>query len=210
LPGVNIGNNCIVGVGAVVISDFVHNSVIVGGPAKIIKINKEVYMYDHILVTRSSMPKIEEYTEEIKELWESHCLTNMGVKHKKLEGKLIDYLDVPEIVLFTNGHLALESAIAAYNLKGEAITTPFTFASTTHAIVRSGLEPVFCDINSDNYTIDTDKLENLITDKTSAIIPVHVYGNICNVKEIERIAKKHNLKEQNGRSMLYWEFEKYS
>lgn len=147
-----------------------------------------------IQVTRSSMPKFEEYMEEIKDIWDSHWLTNMGIKHKQLEAELLKYLDIPNITLFTNGHLALECIIAALNLTGEVITTPFTFASTTHAIVRNGLEPVFCDINPDDYTIDTDKLESLITEKTSAIIPVHVYGNICNIKEIERIAKKHNLK----------------
>jgi dTDP-4-amino-4,6-dideoxygalactose transaminase len=147
-----------------------------------------------IQVTRSLMPDFEEYIEEIKDLWESHWLTNMGVKHKQLEAELLKYLNTPNITLFTNGHLALECTIVAFNLTGEVITTPFTFASTTHAIVRNGLEPVFCDINPDDYTIDTDKLESLITEKTSAIIPVHVYGNICNVKEIERIAKKHNLK----------------
>lgn len=147
-----------------------------------------------IQVTRSSMPKFEEYTEEIKELWESHWLTNMGIKHNQLETELSQYLNTPNITLFTNGHLALECVIAAFNLTGEVITTPFTFASTTHAIVRNGLEPIFCDINPDDYTLDTDKLESLITERTSAIIPVHVYGNICNVKEIERIAKKHNLK----------------
>jgi dTDP-4-amino-4,6-dideoxygalactose transaminase len=147
-----------------------------------------------IQVTRSSMPDFEEYTEEIKGLWDSHWLTNMGKKHKQLEVDLKDYLDASNITLFTNGHLSLECAIAAFNLTGEVITTPFTFASTTHAIVRNGLEPVFCDINPDNYTMDTDKLESLITDKTSAIISVHVYGNICNVRDIERIAKKYNLK----------------
>lgn len=147
-----------------------------------------------IQVTRSSMPDFEEYMEEIKSIWDTHWLTNMGVKHKKLEEELLKYLDTPNITLFTNGHLALECIIAALNLTGEVITTPFTFASTTHAIVRNRLEPVFCDINPDNYTIDTDKLESLITEKTSAIIPVHVYGNVCNIKEIERIAKKHNLK----------------
>ena len=150
-------------------------------------------MSNSIQVTRSSMPKFEEYIEEIKDLRESHWLTNMGIKHKQLEAELSQYLHTPNITLFTNGHLALECAIAAFNLTGEVITTPFTFASTTHAIVRNGLEPVFCDINSDDYTIDTDKLESLMTDKTSAIIPVHVYGNICNVNEIERIAKKYNL-----------------
>jgi dTDP-4-amino-4,6-dideoxygalactose transaminase len=147
-----------------------------------------------IQVTRSSMPSIEEYIEEIKDMWESHWLTNMGIKHKQLEAELSRYLDAPNITLFTNGHLALECAIAAFNLSGEVITTPFTFASTTHAIVRNGLEPVFCDINPDDYTIDTDKLEGLITDKTSAIIPVHVYGNICDINEIENLAKKYNLK----------------
>lgn len=147
-----------------------------------------------ILVTRSSMPNFEEYIEEIKDMWESHWLTNMGVKHKQLEAELKDYLNSPNITLFTNGHLALECAIAAFNLSGEVITTPFTFASTTHAIVRNGLEPVFCDINPDDYTMDTDKLESMITDKTSAIIPVHVYGNICNINEIKKIAKKYNLK----------------
>lgn len=147
-----------------------------------------------IQVTQSSMPEFEEYIDEIKDLWESQWLTNMGVKHKQLEKELCQYLNAPNITLFTNGHLALECTIAAFNLTGEVITTPFTFASTTHAIVRNGLVPVFCDINPDDYTIDTDKLESLITDKTSAIIPVHVYGNICNVREIERIAKKYNLK----------------
>lgn len=147
-----------------------------------------------IQVTRSSMPSFEEYIDEIRDLWDSHWLTNMGAKHKQLEAELLQYLDAFNITLFTNGHLALEYAIAAFNLSGEVITTPFTFVSTTHAIVRNGLEPVFCDINSDDYTIDTDMLEGFVTDKTSAIVPVHVYGNICNVREIERISKKYNLK----------------
>lgn len=147
-----------------------------------------------ILITRSSMPKIEEYIDEIKELWDSHWLTNMGAKHNQLEISLLQYLNTPNITLFTNGHLALECVIAALHLTGEVVTTPFTFASTTHAIVRNGLNPVFCDINPDDYTLNVNKLENMITEKTSAIIPVHVYGNICNVKEIERIAKKHNIK----------------
>ena len=149
-----------------------------------------------ILVTRSSMPEYEEYCEEIKELWDSRWLTNMGVKHKQLQAELERMLGVPHVTLYTNGHLALENVIAAINLPkgGEVITTPFTFASTTHAIVRNGLEPIFCDINPDDYTIDVSKIEDLITDKTCAIIPVHVYGNICNVEEIDRIAKKYGLK----------------
>lgn len=147
-----------------------------------------------IQVTQSSMPDFNEYTEEIKDLWDSKWLTNMGAKHKELEYQLIKYLDVDGITLFTNGHLGLECAIAAFDLKGEVITTPFTFASTTHAIVRNGLKPVFCDINPEDYTIDAEKLEALITDKTCAIVPVHVYGNVCDVGAIEKIAKKHNLK----------------
>lgn len=147
-----------------------------------------------IQVTKSSMPLFEEYIEEIKDIWESCWLTNMGEKHKQLETRLSNFLDTPNITLFTNGHLALECTIAALKLSGEVITTPFTFASTTHAIVRNKLEPVFCDINPIDYTIDVHKIENLITDKTSAILPVHVYGNVCNIKEIEEIAKKYNLK----------------
>lgn len=153
-------------------------------------------MGKQILVTRSSMPDFEEYCNEIKELWETHWLTNMGVKHKELEKSLLGYLKTPNITLFTNGHLALECIIAAFNFpKGsEIITTPFSFASTTHAISRNGLIPIFCDVNSENFTIDANKIENLITEKTCAIIPVHVYGNLCDVEKIEKIAKKHNLK----------------
>lgn len=149
-----------------------------------------------INVTRSSMPEFSEYCEEIKELWDSHWLTNMGKKHKQLEVGLKEYLDTPNITLYVNGHLALENIIPALGLPigSEIITTPFTFASTTHAIVRNGLIPVFCDINPDDYTIDVDKIEDLITDKTVAIMPVHVYGNICNVEKIKKIADKHNLK----------------
>mgnify|MGYP005761262719 CR=1 FL=1 len=149
---------------------------------------------EKILVTRSSMPLMEEYIEEIKELWDSHWLTNMGKKHRQLEAGLEQYLGVQNISLFTNGHMALELAIQAMGVSGEVITTPFTFASTTHAIVRNGLTPVFCDINPEDFTMDPGQVERLITDKTSAIIPVHVYGNICNVEEIEQIAKKHGLK----------------
>lgn len=148
----------------------------------------------NILVTRSSMPDYEEYCEEIRELWESRWLTNMGIKHKQLQAELKKYLGVENIDLLTNGHMALELSMQALNLQGEVITTPFTFASTTHAIVRNGLKPVFCDINPVDYTIDTSKIEELITDKTCAIVPVHVYGNICNIEEIERIANKYGLK----------------
>ncbi len=149
---------------------------------------------ERINVTRSSMPDLEEYVAEIKEMWDTHWLTNMGVKHRQLQAQLKEYLSVENIDLFTNGHMSLELSLQAMGVSGEVITTPFTFASTTHAIVRCGCTPVFCDINPTDYTIDVTKIEALITDKTTAIVPVHVYGNICDVEEIERIAKKHNLK----------------
>lgn len=153
-------------------------------------------MRERILVTKSSMPTFEEYCEEIKGLWESHWLTNMGKKHMQLQSDLEKYLETPHVILYTNGHLALENVIAALGLPegGEVITTPFTFASTTHAIVRNGLVPVFCDINAEDYTIDVKKIESLVTDKTCAILPVHVYGNICNIEKIEEIAKKFHIK----------------
>lgn len=147
-----------------------------------------------INVTRSSMPSYEEYCEAIKPIFESKWLTNMGPLHNEFADKVGRYLGVDNVSLFTNGHLALCVAIRALGLTGEVITTPFTFASTTHAIVDCGLTPVFCDVNPDTYTIDADKIEALITDKTSAIMPVHVYGNVCDVEKIEAIAKKHNLK----------------
>lgn len=151
-------------------------------------------MEEKILVTRTTLPPFEEFANEIKKIWDTHWLTNMGEYHQILEKQLTDYLGVENISLFVNGHMALELAIQAMNLSGEVITTPYTFASTTHAIVRNGLEPVFCDINLQDYTIDVNKIESLITDRTSAIIPVHVYGNICDIEEIDRIAKKYNLK----------------
>lgn len=148
----------------------------------------------NINVTRSSMPDIDEYMNEIKEMWDSHWLTNMGPKHQQLQAELCDYMGVENIDLFTNGHMAIELTLQAMNLQGEVITTPFTFASTTHAIVRNGLKPVFCDIDPVSFTMDTEKLEGLVTDRTCAILPVHVYGNICNIEEIEHIAHKYELR----------------
>lgn len=151
---------------------------------------------DKILVTKSSMPLYEEYIEAIKPLWDSHWLTNMGTYHKQLEEELKKYLDVPEVSLMVNGHMALEMTIQAFDFPegSEVITTPFTFISTTHAIVRNKLVPVFCDVKLSDGTIDETKIEELITDKTVAIVPVHVYGNVCNVEEIQRIADKYGLK----------------
>lgn len=149
-----------------------------------------------INVTKSTLPSYEEYISEIKSIWETHWLTNNGEKHGLFSSRLTEYLKIDNVVLYTNGHLALEAAIALFNfpIGSEIITTPFTFISTTNAIVRNGLVPVFCDINEQDYTIDVTKLERLITKKTVAILPVHVYGNVCDVENIEKIAKKHNLK----------------
>lgn len=146
-----------------------------------------------INVTKSSMPLYEEYCEEIKSIWDTVHLTNMGPKHNQLKEKLKVYLNVDNIELFVNGHLALYTAIKALKLTGEIITTPFTFASTTNAIIQAGCTPVYCDVKPD-YTIDESKIESLITDKTSAILAVHVYGNVCNVHAIQKIADKYNLK----------------
>ena len=146
-----------------------------------------------INVTRSSMPTYEEYCEEIKSIWDTRHLTNMGPIHNKLKEQLKEYLKVQNVELFVNGHLALYCAIRALRLSGEIITTPFTFASTTNAIMQAGCTPVYCDVK-DDYTIDESKIETLITEKTSAIMAVHVYGNICAVDKIQKIADKHGLK----------------
>lgn len=153
-------------------------------------------MEKEILVTRSSMPELEEYIDEIRDIWDTHWLTNMGPKHKALQNELREYLNVNQLDLFTNGHMAIELSLQAMHFpyRSEVITVPFTFASTTHAIVRNGLEPVFCDINPDDFTINVSKIEQLITEKTCAIMPVHVYGNICNIEQIQKIAKQYNLK----------------
>lgn len=159
------------------------------------KRRKELKM-EKILVTKSSMPKYEEYIEAIKPLWESHWITNMGYYHKELEKELQKYLGVSEVSLTVNGHMALELILQAFHFPegSEVITTPFTFISTTHAIVRNGLKPIFCDVKEDDGTIDEKKIEELISERTVAILPVHVYGNMCEVDEIQRIADRHNLK----------------
>lgn len=150
--------------------------------------------YDKILVTRSSMPPLEEYVEEIAPLWQSHWLTNMGAEHRKLEAAIKDYLGIDNIALFTNGHSALECILEAMDLRGKVITTPYSFASTTHAIVRKGLVPVFADIKPGDYTLDPASVERLIDSSTCAILPVHVYGNMCDVAAIQEIADRYNLK----------------
>lgn len=146
-----------------------------------------------IPVTRSSMPSFEEYCAEIKPMWESRWLSNRGEIHRRFEDELIKVMGVPNVALFGNGHVAMEVTIQAAGLSGEVITSPFTHVSTSHAIIRNGLTPVFCDINEEDLTIDDQKIESLITDKTCAIVATHVYGYVCHVNEIEKIAKKHGL-----------------
>lgn len=151
-------------------------------------------MAKQILVTQATLPPFDEYVDEIRSIWETRWLTNMGQKHETLRSELKQYLGVEQIDLLVNGHMALELSMQALKLKGEVITTPFTFASTTHAIVRNGLTPVFCDVNPEDFTMDVEKLESLVTDRTSAIVPVHVYGNICDVEGIQAVADKYGLK----------------
>jgi dTDP-4-amino-4,6-dideoxygalactose transaminase len=140
------------------------------------------------------MPPLEEYIQELIPIWETAWVTNNGPIHNEFESQVVDYLKVNNLVLFANGHLALSIAIKSFGLTGEVITTPFTFASTTHAIVENGLTPVFCDINQEDFTIDASQIESLITERTSAIVPVHVYGKVCNMVEINNVARKYNLR----------------
>lgn len=147
-----------------------------------------------VYVTKPFLPPLDEYVRELQDIWENSYLTNDGRKYEQLADELKKYITAPNINLLVNGHSALELVLEAMELKGEIITTPFTFISTTNAIVRKGLTPIFCDINSEDYTIDANKIENLITEKTCAILPVHVYGNICDTEKIQCIADKYNLK----------------
>lgn len=168
---------------------------------------------DKIYVTRPFLPPLEEFNEYLKEIWASGQLTNNGPFHQQLENELCTYLGVKYISLFANGTLALITALQALDIKGEVITTPYSFVATAHALVWNGIMPVFTDIDPVYGNLDTKKIEEAITEKTSAILPVHVYGHPCNHSEIERIAKKHGLKliydaahafvvRQNGSSIL--------
>jgi len=147
-----------------------------------------------VFVTKPFLPPFDEFVEGLKDIWDSKILTNMGPIHKKLNENLKEYLKVDGLELIVNGHMALEIGIKALELQGEVITTPFSFASTTHAIVRNGLTPVFCDINPQNYNIDPYLIESLITENTCAIMPVHVYGTPCDIEAIDNIARKYDLK----------------
>lgn len=150
-------------------------------------------MWNPIKPTQPSMPDYDAYVREIKDIWDTKSLTNNGPKVQKLRERIQEYMCCKNADLFVNGHSSLVIAIQALNLQGDVLTSPFTFVSTTNAIVQSGLTPVFCDID-DTYNLDVMKLEEYITEKTCAIITPHIFGIPCNVTEIERIATKYHLK----------------
>ena len=147
-----------------------------------------------IYVTKPVMPSLEEFAERIKPVFESGILTNAGPLSIQLEKSLSEYLGVDDCALFCSGTTALQLAIRSYRLSGEIITTPFTFPATVHVIAWNQITPVFCDIDPDTYNIDVRQIEKLITTKTTAILPVHVYGVPCDVEAIDSVAKRHGLK----------------
>ena len=149
---------------------------------------------DPIHVVRPILPDVDAICDKIKTICKSQILTNGGAQHQELEKKVKAYLAVDNCSLFCNGTLALDIAIKALDLKGEVITTPFTFPATTHVLYNNNIQPVFCDIENSTYNIDPEKIESLITDQTTAILPVHVFGNPCDVEKIQQIADKHKLK----------------
>jgi len=147
-----------------------------------------------INVTQTFLPPQEEYQAILKSAWKSKWLTNRGLLVKELEKKIKEYLQVKHLTLTTNGTLPIQIGIKALELKGEIITTPFSYVATTSSIIWEGCTPVFVDIHPEYLTIDEEKIEEKITNKTTAIVAVHVFGNPCNVEAIEKIAKKHKLK----------------
>lgn len=168
---------------------------------------------DIITVTSPLLPNLAEFTESLKEIWGSKWITNNGQFHQKLEAALAEYLKVPYVSLFTNGTLPLLTALQALRITGEVITTPYSFVATTHALWWNGIKPVFVDIDPSTGNIDPQKIEAAITPRTTAILPVHVYGKPCDTEAIQAIADKYGLKviydaahafgvEVNGESLL--------
>ena len=168
---------------------------------------------DIITVTSPLLPNLDEFTDSLKEIWESKWITNNGQFHQKLEAALAEYLKVPYVSLFTNGTLPLLTALQAMRITGEVITTPYSFVATTHALWWNGIKPVFVDIDPSTGNIDPQKIEAAITPRTTAILPVHVYGKPCDTEAIQAIADKYGLKviydaahafgvEVNGESLL--------
>jgi len=170
---------------------------------------------DPIYVTQPSLPSFDKFSEYLKVLWNNKHLTNNGKFHQELESKLADFLGVEYLSLFANGTLALMVSLQALRVSGEVITTPFSFVATTHALHWNNINPVFCDINEKDGNLNPDKIEALITPKTTAILPVHVYGNPCDNEKIQKIADTYGLKiiydaahafgvEQNNKTILNW------
>ena len=166
-----------------------------------------------ITVTSPLLPSLDEFTDSLKEIWGSKWITNNGQFHQKLEAALAEYLKVPYVSLFTNGTLPLLTALQALRITGEVITTPYSFVATTHALWWNGIKPVFVDIDPSTGNIDPQKIEAAITPRTTAILPVHVYGKPCDTEAIQAIADKYGLKviydaahafgvEVNGESLL--------
>jgi dTDP-4-amino-4,6-dideoxygalactose transaminase len=166
-----------------------------------------------ITVTQPCLPPLEEFIPYLQQIWDNKLLTNNGPLHQQLEKELADYLGVKYISLFANGTLALMSALQALKIQGEVITTPFSFVATTHSLWWNKITPVFADIEPEYMNLDPNKIEAAITEKTTAIMSVHVYGNPCKMEEIQRIADKYNLQiiydaahafgvKQNGVSVL--------
>src|SRR5574344_656758 len=168
-----------------------------------------------ITVTSPLLPDLDEFNEYLKDIWNRKWLTNNGHYHQELEKALCEYLKVPYLSLFTNGTIPLLCALQALRITGEVITTPYSFVATTHSLWWNNIKPVFVDIDSKNYNIDPEKIEGAITPKTTAIMPVHVYGNPCNVEEIQRIADTYGLRviydaahafavKKDGQSVMNW------
>jgi len=167
----------------------------------------------HIFVTQPSLPDLKEFIPYLEQIWENKILTNNGPFHQQLEKELAEYLGVKHISLFANGTLALVTALQALRITGEVITTPYSFVATTHSLWWNNIKPVFVDIEPSTFNLDPAKIEASITPKTSAILPVHVYGNPCRMEAIEKIAETYSLKvihdaahafgvKYNGRSIL--------
>lgn len=166
-----------------------------------------------ITVTSPLLPNLNEFQRMLKNIWDKKWITNNGAYHQQLEKALAEYLKVPFVSLFTNGTLPLITALQALRITGEVITTPYSFVATTHALWWNGIKPVFVDIDPQNGNLDPNKIEAAITPKTTAIMPVHVYGTPCDTKAIQDIADKYGLKviydaahafgvEVNGKSIL--------
>ncbi|MCX7088111.1 MAG: dTDP-4-amino-4,6-dideoxy-D-glucose aminotransferase VioA [Methylococcales bacterium] len=149
---------------------------------------------EHIYVTQPTLPPLEEFIPYLQEIWDNKILTNGGPFHQQLEQALCDYLGVKHLALFTNGTLALVTALQALRITGEVITTPYSFVATAHSLLWNGIKPVFVDIDPNTLNLDPDKIESAITPQTTAIMPVHCYGHPCDVARIQSIADNYGLK----------------